>query len=144
MEEQLVKDVEFVEEATEETTDKVKEIQDHIHELIVSRTNEIATKHLNCLDEILSHKDIDKISSENNLNIIGLINALANKLTIILGEEEFKAKEEEVVKVTEFIEEVSTTSEKHPIDTCFKLIKVLSDILLQLTIVEEVNKELHI
>lgn len=104
-----------------------------------NRVEELILRHMNGIEEILSLEDAIKISKENELNVIGFINALATKLMLISEEESFNAKEEDIVKITNFIEDMASSNNHHPIDACFMLIKILSDMLIQLTVLEEMK-----
>ena len=104
-----------------------------------AKVNDAILRHLNGIEEILTLDEVIKISKEQELNIVGLINALTTKLTLIYKDEYNKFNEEDISAITEFVDNICTEKEQHPIDTCFMLIKVLSDILLQICILEEEN-----
>lgn len=113
-------------------------------ELLQSRVEADILNHLEAIDEIFSIKECDEIADTRDLNIIGLINGLATK--IIASSEDFglndRSKEEELSnEAIAFIDRFSKKMGKHPIDSIFYSIKILSDILVQLTIIDEMNSE---
>lgn len=105
------------------------------------QVNEIIVRHLDGVEQILSLEDAVKISKENNLNVIGLVNALITKLILVSNDKMFTFEEGTLEKVTNFVEDIALESNNHPIDACFCLLKVLSDMLIQLTVLEELNKK---
>ena len=86
-----------------------------------NKVNEIVLRHLNGIEEILSLEEAINISKENELNVIGFINALATKLILISNEESFNVKEEDVLKIANFIEDTALNNNQHPVDACFML-----------------------
>lgn len=105
--------------------------------------NEISN-HIQGVEEIFSLEQCDEISEKRDLNVIGIINALTTKITVSSGD--FEALPEEKKQelsscVIKFIEDFSNKMEKHPIDSVFYSIKMLSDVLIQLSIIDEIEKE---
>lgn len=102
------------------------------------------TNHLLGVEEIFSLKACDKISEGRNLNVVGIINALATKVVTasddfeILSDDKREELSNEIVK---FIEAFSSKIEKHPIDSIFYSIKMLSDVLIQMSIIDQIEKE---
>lgn len=102
------------------------------------------SNHLQGVEEIFSIKECDEVSERRNLNVIGIINALTTK--VVTASDDFEMlpeskKEELSIEVIKFIEEFSKKLNKHPIDSIFYSIKMLSDILIQLSVIDEMEKE---
>lgn len=102
------------------------------------------SNHIQGVEEIFSLKECDEISEKRDLNVIGIINALTTKIVSASDNFETMSEEKKEVlskEVVKFVEDFSMKIEKHPIDSIFYSIKMLSDILIQLSIIDEIEKE---
>lgn len=107
-------------------------------DLLKNKVEKDILKHVEAIEEIFSLEECVRISEENDLDIVGFINGLTTKVLSSSGNFDFEDNELSD-EISKFIEKFSIKLDKHPIDFTFYLIKMLSDILVQLTIIEEFN-----
>lgn len=115
-------------------------------EILRERIEADVQNHLDGITEIFSSEECDKIATERDLNIIGIINGLAT--TVVTSSDDFKKIDmsetgEVTAEILSFVDRFSKMVNTHPIDSIFYSIKMLSDVLIQLTIIEEEEGELE-
>lgn len=108
------------------------------NETLRKKVEESIIAHRAGMDKITALEEVEKISMEHDMNIIGMINSLASFLSSRI---EFDiANEETIKKVDELIHSFAKDLEKHPVDTCVILLKILSDIIVQITVYDDLVK----
>lgn len=108
--------------------------EDKIKEMV---ENQILN-HLDGIDEIFLSKESVNIITDRNLTPVGMISAFITKVVFELYDNNaFSMSDDNVKYVLDMVEDMSKNTEKHPYDTIMLLLKILSDLMLQIIVLEQ-------
>lgn len=103
--------------------------------ILKSKIEECVINHIKGVEEIFQLEDVAEISNKYELDAVGIITALTAKIALSSGMTSISEKA--IIEVTSMIEKFAISQNVHPIDSCYMLLKILSDILMQITIIEQ-------
>lgn len=135
MENDNVMEVDFTKVESEKNESPIEITQ----EMILGRLDGMIQNHLHGVREIVQDENFIKINEQYELNLIGIVSVFVTQIANQVG---VNIKKEGILeKSQEFIEGLSVEHDMHPADVTAMLLKVFSDILLQVVAAEELGQE---
>lgn len=93
--------------------------------------------HMEGVNEIIKLDEVIKISEKYDLNLLGIANVL---VTSLIEDRTALSNKEVMDIVEETIHKLSEKTNMHPVDSTVMLIKILTDLIVQVSEFEKINK----